>query len=85
MRLWQRIALDPSNEDTLFLLDCAFQLKFIAWRDGALRAQLSEAWAWVLKDNHQPTRSLALRSGKHARDVGIRERPPTPPGQKESA
>lgn len=80
--LWQRLAENPTA--SLTLLDAAFWLKFAAWRDLPLRDQLHQAWGWVLKEN-APSRSLATRSHKHARDVGIRNQPPTPPGQKESA
>lgn len=71
--LWQRQALRPSNLETLWLLDAAFELKFLAYRDTVLREQLREAWQWVLKSSN-PTSTLALRSNDYVKGFGA----PTP-------
>lgn len=68
-KLWQRQAANPRNLETLWLLDCAWHLVFIAYRDTELREQLSDAWAWCLTvkgKSRKPSGMLALRSSTNA-------------------
>ena len=69
--LWQRLAVNP--ESSLQLLDAAFWLKFAAYRDRGLRAQLSEAWSWCFRGS-APSRSLAPLSNRNARDIDLERR-----------
>lgn len=81
--LWQRQALNPANLESLWLLDAAFHLKFVAYRDVVLREQLREAWQWVLKNPKNPTSTLALRSNEYALGFGAAT-PKALPGLKEA-
>lgn len=79
--LWQRQAMNPANLETLWLLDAAFHLRFIAYRDTVLHEQLQAAWEWVFKTG-APSSSLALRSNDYVSRFG----PGTgaPPGLEEA-
>ncbi len=62
-KLWQRMAANPANLETLWLLDCAYHLKNVAWRDYALREQLRPALEWALRGKLLQGRSPATLPG----------------------
>jgi hypothetical protein len=62
VRLWQRMVTSPENLETLWLLDVAWNLKNIAWRDRELRALLQPAFEWALQHRKTP-KALPGRKG----------------------